>query len=177
MPYLKNTSFDDTLVRKAVIKFFEQNFNILLRETPQEMRIIDLTGVTENNLGVEVERGGWTNCFWQNEKYSTISKLGFKTVNIPIRKEKYWLDEYYFYGKLKQNPSSKENIFVRTNKDFTQIIVIRPETIRDPKKMIKTEFKPNNSDELEEWLCFRREHVETYNLINDVWFLDENYEV
>lgn len=177
MPFLKNTSFDDTLVRKAVIKFFEENFNTLLKETPQEMKLIDLTGVTETKLGVEVERGGWTNCFWNNEKYSSISNLGFKTINIPMRKQKYWLDEYYYYGKLKINPSSKDNIFVRTNKDFTQIIIIRPETIRNDKKAIQTEFKPNNSDEFEEWLCFRREHVETYNLIDNVWFLDENYEI
>lgn len=35
MPFLKNTSFDDTLVRKTVIKFFEENFNTLLKETPR----------------------------------------------------------------------------------------------------------------------------------------------
>jgi hypothetical protein len=40
-----------------------------------------------------------------------------------------------------------------------------------------TTFQPNNSDEIEEWLSFRREDVETYNLNEGVWTLDINYEI
>lgn len=174
MAFLRGTSFDDTEVRNAVKDFFQNKFNVLLNETPQEMKVIDLTGVTETLLGVEVERGGWSNSFWDNEKYSSISELGFKTINIPIRKEKYWLKEYFFYGKLKQNPSHEKNIFVRTNKNFTQIILIRPETVKDKTKVIKTSFTPNNSNELEEWMCFKKEDVETYNLINGSWILEKH---
>ncbi len=173
MPFLKGTNFNDGPVRTAVREFFEIKFKTLLDETPPEMRVIDLTGKTQTFLGVEVERGGWSGDFWSNKKYSMISDLGFKTINIPLRKEKYWKDEYLYYKKLKTNPSSKNNIFVRSNKNFTQMIVIRPETIRNTKKLIRSKFKPNNSDEVEEWLSFRREDVETYNLINNIWTLEK----
>lgn len=177
MPFLRGTSFNDGPVRSAVIDFFNHRFDMVLNETPHEMRVIDLTGATETHIGVEVEGGGWSGCFWENEKYSLISGLPFKTINIPIRKEKYWLDEYYFYGKLKPNPTSKNNIFVRSNRDFTQMIVIRPETVRDPNKLNRTTFQPNNSDQVEDWMSFRREDVETYNLINGTWTLDNTHEV
>jgi hypothetical protein len=177
MPILRGTNFNDGPVRSAVINFFNENFKIQLNETPPEMRVIDLTGSTQTLLGVEVERGGWSGDFWSNEKYSLISGLPFKTINVPLRKEKYWLDEYIFRKKIKINESSKSNIFVRSNKDFTQMIVVRPETIRNPKKLIRTKFKPNNSDEVENWLSFKREHVETYNLVNGTWTLNKNYEI
>ena len=173
MPNLKGTSYNDGPVRQAVTTFYNDKFEILLSETPPERRLIDLTGTTETHLGVEVERGGWKGDFWSNESYSMISGLPFKTINIPIRKEKYWLEEFYFYGKLKQNPYFQTNVFVRSNKDFTQMIVIRPETIRDSNKAFRTRFQPNNSDEVEDWLSFRREDVETYNLINGVWELEK----
>jgi hypothetical protein len=81
--------------------------------------------------------------------------------------------EYYTrYNKERHNPSFDKNIFVRSNKDFTQMIVIRPETIRDGNKLIRSKFIPNNSNEMEEWLSFRKEHVETYNLINGTWVID-----
>jgi hypothetical protein len=177
MPFLRGTSFNDGPVRSAVIDFFNQRFDIVLNETPHEMRVIDLTGATQTHIGVEVEGGGWYGCFWENEKYSLISGLPFKTINIPIRKEKYWLDEYFFYGKPKLNPTSKSNIFVRSNRDFTQMIVIRPETVRNPNKLNRTTFQPNNSDQVEDWMSFRREDVETYNLINGTWTIDNTHEV
>jgi hypothetical protein len=177
MPFLRGTSFNDGPVRNAVIDFFDNQFGVLLNETPHDMKVIDLTGTTETLLGVEVEGGGWTGCFWENEKYCLISNIGFPTINIPIRKHKYWMQIYTFYGKTKENPSFDKNIFVRANKDFTQMIVIRPDTIRNPNKVIKTRFQPNNSDELEDWLSFRRQDVETYNLINGVWTLDKSYEI
>ena len=73
--------------------------------------------------------------------------------------------------------TSKNNIFVRSNRDFTQMIVIRPETVRDPNKLNRTTFQPNNSDQVEDWMSFRREDVETYNLINGTWTLDNTHEV
>jgi hypothetical protein len=62
---------------------------------------------------------------------------------------------------------------MRTNKDFSQIIVIRPETIKNPKKLIRTKFQPKNSNEVEKWLSFRREDVETYNLVKGKYILDK----
>ena len=75
MPFLRGTSFNDGPVRSAVIDFFNHRFDMVLNETPHEMRAIDLTGATETHIGVEVEGGGWSGCFWGNEKYSLISGL------------------------------------------------------------------------------------------------------
>lgn len=173
MGFFRGTNFNDQPVRDVVKNFFHVKFNLVLNDTPHELRVIDLTGTTETLIGVEVEGGGWEGSFWDNKKYSLISGLGFKTINIPKRKEKLWKKHHLRYRKKKYNPSFKYNIFARTNKDFTQIIVIRPETIRNPKKLHRTHFKPNNSDEVEEWLSFKREHVETYNLINNNWELEK----
>lgn len=157
--------FNDTLIRNAVIGFFKQRFRIELKHNEVNNRI-DLVGVKDPDLGVEVEHGKWVGNFWDNDNYSYISQQPFRTANIPARKEKYWLDEYVSYGKLRENVSSCKNVFVRSNADFTQFIVIRPTTIRDSKKLVRTHFQPTNSNEVEEWMSFRREDVETYDLKN-----------
>jgi hypothetical protein len=79
--------------------------------------------------------------------------------------------------KDKPNPSHSKNIFVRSNKDFTQFIVVRPETVKDPDKLLKTRFQPNNSKEMEDWLSFRRENVETYNLIEGKFKIENTNEL
>jgi hypothetical protein len=60
-------------------------------------------------------------------------------------------------------------MFIRTNKDFTQAIVIKPTTIKNRDKILWTEFQPNNSTEVEKWMSFRQEHVDTYDLVNGKW--------
>ena len=170
MPHLKGTSFDDTLVRNAVILFFKQNFNIELISNTEDKKI-DLLELNDPNFGVEVEHGKWSGDFWKNDNYSLISGLNFRTINIPARKEKYWLEYYKRYKKEVHNPSFMKNIFVRTNKDFTQYIVIRSEVIRNKEKLHRTSFQPNNSNEIENWLSFRKEDVETYNLIEGKFIL------
>jgi len=157
--------FNDTLVRNATIVFFSEKFGIELKHNEKHNKI-DLVGVKDKKLGVEVEHGKWSGNFWQNDNYSLISEQDFRTVNIPIRKEKYWKDEYVSYNKLRDNPSSKKNVFVRSNVDFTQFIVIRPKTIRDSDKLYRTKFKPSNTNEVEEWMSFKMEDVETYDLKN-----------
>lgn len=171
MPKLRKTSFDDSLVRNAVIKFFKENFNISLIHNPKHNKI-DLLEINDSEFGVEVEHGKWVGNFWENDSYSYISGQKFRTVNIPGRKEKYWQDYVVKRKKTIFNPSSKKNLFVRTNKDFTQFIIIRPETISNPKKMIRTKFQPNNSNEVENWLSFKKRSVETYNLKNGKFILN-----
>ena len=173
MAKLRGASFDDTLVRNAVIEFFKIRFNIKLKSNEIEKKI-DLLGIDDELLGVEVEHGKWMGNFWETDSYSlNLTGLDYRTINIPARKEKYWKDINPYYGKQVVNPSSKKNIFVRTNKNFTQFIVIRPETIRDSKKLIRTSFQPNNSDEIEDWLSFRNEHVETYDLLGGEYVLQQ----
>lgn len=171
MRRLKNTSYDDTVVREFVIGFFRVNFGINLKSN-EKIKKIDLLSVDEENFGVEVEHGKWEGDFWKNDIYSLISQVGYRTANIPDRKEKYWKDEIKYYGKIKKNHSATKNIFVRTNKDFSQILIIRPETIRNNDKLIRTKFQPKNSNEIENWLSFRREDVETYNLVEGGYVLD-----
>lgn len=166
--------FNDTLVRNAVIDFFKRKFKIDLIHNPINNKI-DLVCVNDDELGVEVEHGKWVGNFWNNENYSYISEQKFQTINIPARKEKYWLNEYTSYNKIRQNPSAEKNIFVRSNADFSQFIVIRPETVRDNKKLVRTKFKPNNTNEVEDWLSFRKEHVETYNLRNGKFIKQQNH--
>lgn len=171
---LINTKKDDTLVRNEVIKIYKELFDILLEGTPQEKNLIDLIGITNNDFRVEVEHGQWYGDFWKST-YSNLTGLEFRTVNIPIRKEKHWLMEYVFYGKLVDNSSSYLlNQFVRTNKDFSQFILIESDVIRDNTKKIYTKFRAGNSLDDEEWMSFRKEHVKTYNKINDIWVLQNN---
>ena len=139
--------FNDTLIRNAVIEFFKCKFKVNLKHNDVHNKI-DLVGVKDSKLGVEVEHGKWIGNFWDNQNYSLISEQTFQTANIPGRKEKYWLDQYYSYNKLRENPSSEKNIFVRSNVDFTQFIVIRPNTIRDTNKLVRTKFKPRNTTKL-----------------------------
>lgn len=172
MPYLRKTSFDDKLVRKAVIEFCKILFNLEFKQTPPKKRLIDLVCKSDKLFGVEVEHGKWKKNFWENDSYSLISGQKFRTINIPARKEKYWQEYYVRYGKKKHNPSYMKNLFIRTNFDFTQFIIVRPETIRNPNKLIRTSFQPNNSNEIENWLSFKKEDVETYNLIEGKYVLD-----
>lgn len=173
MAKLRGASFDDTLVRNASIEFFKKRFNVNLKSN-DELYKIDLLGIDDPSLGVEVEHGKWNGNFWDVDSYSLdLTGLDYRTINIPLRKEKYWKDINPYYGKDVINPSCKKNIFVRTNKNFTQFIVIRPETVRDSKKVIRTSFQPNNSNEVEDWLSFRNEHVETYDLLDGKYVLQQ----
>ena len=161
--------FNDTLIRNAVIDFFKQRFRVNLKHNDIHNRI-DLVGVNDPLLGVEVEHGKWNGNFWENDIYSLISEQKYRTVNIPARKEKYWKDEFLYYKKLVENKSSTKNIFVRSNVDFTQFILIRPQVIRDSKKLIRSRLKPSNTNEVEDWLSFKKEDVETYDLKNGRYY-------
>jgi hypothetical protein len=162
MGYIKS-KYDDTEVRVFAKQFLKEVFNLNF-ESHKNLRGIDLVNVEDKEFGIELERGGWKGDLWTNQ-YSLMSGSEFRTVNIPIRKTKYWFD--------KKNdlylPHRKKNWFIRTNKDFTQVILIKPRTIRDMGKIMFTEFKPNNSDEMEKWMSFKQEHVLTYNLKKGKW--------
>jgi hypothetical protein len=159
-------NFDDTPVREFGIKFTKEKFGLIFENHPNRTAI-DLIDPINYNIGAEMEGGGWEGDFWSNEKYSLISKLNFKTINIPIRKTKYW------YDKINELflPNKKKNLFIRTNKNFTQAIVIKPTTIKNKNKILWTEFQPSNSIEVEKWMSFRQEHVDTYDLVKDKWKL------
>lgn len=163
----KGIDYDDNASRGFIKNIFKDKFGMNLKDG--NFKKIDLVCEENELIGVEVEHGHWEGDFWSNDQYSLLSKLEFRTVNIPIRKQPYWED---IVGD-KQNLSATLNIFVRTNNDFTQFILIRPETIRNPEKMIKTRFLANNNDVEEDWLSFRKEDVETYNIVNGKFILEK----
>ena len=108
MAKLTGTSFDDTLVRNAVIEFFKKRFNVELKSNEVEKKI-DLLGINDNLLGVEVEHGKWNGNFWNVDSYSlNLTGLDYRTINIPLRKEKYWKDVNLYRGKEIINPSSEK---------------------------------------------------------------------
>ena len=55
--------FNDTLIRNAVIEFFKIKFKVNLKHNDVHNRI-DLVGVKDSILGVEVEHGKWVGNFW-----------------------------------------------------------------------------------------------------------------
>jgi len=170
MNKLVNTNYDDKVSRKKVKEFLKETFNIVV-ECNSFTKEIDLIN---EDIGVEIEHGNWLGDFWSNKNYSMKAGLDFPTINIPKRKEKYWLEYYTWYGRKYHNPNYDKNLYVRTNKDFTQIILIRPEVIRDHNKVIRTLFKASyiTNGKVEEWLSFRKSDVETYNLVDGKYILE-----
>ena len=160
--------YDDSEVREFGIKFMGDKFNLQLESHPNNKEI-DLIDPNDYSFGVELEKGGWSGDFWLNH-YSTVSCLEFRTINVPIRKQKYW----YSFDNKKWIPNNSKHLFVRTNKVYTQVIMIRPETFRDENKVIFTEFMPNNSKELEKWMSFKEGDVETYDLKDGNWEIRKN---
>ena len=163
MAFIRRT-LDDTPVREFGIQFTKDKFGYDFI-SHQIKNKIDLISPDDETFGAEMEGGGWEGNFWDNEKYYGISNIGEATINIPIRKVKYW------YNKTDNglSPNKNKHLFIRTNKDFTQAIVIKPKTIKDENKIIWTKFMPSNSREVESWMSFRRKDVETYNLKNGKW--------
>lgn len=158
-----NKKYDDTEVRNFAIEFIKIIFGLNFK-SHKNLRGIDLINEDDETFGIELERGGWVGNLWEND-YSIMSNLKERTINIPIRKKKYWFDK----KKDIFLPNKNKHWFVRTNKDFTQVIVIKPTIIKNLSKNIPTEFKPNNSNRIEKWMSFKKEDVLTYNFKNGKW--------
>jgi len=175
---LKNESFDDNDVKNKILEIskdllgFETKIN-----NEDDGKGIDLVAVHDELIGIEVERGGFVHDLWEDKQYGWLSGFEHPTVNIPDRKIKYWMEYYDFFqnGNITYNPSYDKNIFVRTNFFFTQFIVIRPETIRDSNKAIYKRFKASNNSKEEGWLTFRKNYVETYNIIDGKIVLETEF--
>jgi hypothetical protein len=161
MGKLTEDDYDDSLSRSYVIKFYEDKFGIKLRSNPKKCKI-DLLMIEDKYVGVEVEHGKWSGDFWSDNYYPYLSKYKFPTLNMPYRKYHYWLADDCGY---------LENVFVRHNLEGTQFIVVRSETIRDNRKIFFDNFKVSNGKKPEDWICFKREDVETYTLTNGIYIL------
>lgn len=172
--FLKNESYDDFVVKNKIVEISEELLGFKTKINDME-KDIDLLSIDDPELRVEVERGGWFGDFWSDEHYCNKTNLGFYTLNMPDRKIRYWREHYYrnkSATELTHNPGWKKTLFVRTNYDFTQINIVRPETVLNEEKAIKNRFKADNSYEEENWISFRKEDVETYNLIDGKYVRD-----
>lgn len=175
-------AYDDSYVKEQMIIILKKLFGWDLYINPDEFGV-DLLSV-DGTFGVELEHGGWDYDFWLDEYYPYKSKeLNYPHVNMPERKDKWYKPTYWVnlepdknkkpIFKRKDNPTYKNNIYVRTNRQLTQMIIIRPETVfgeKYEKKMIYT----HNSGKYEPFKCFQRSDVETIDLVNGNWIENKN---
>lgn len=178
-------TYDDKPVKDFLIEFFSQNFSWELKVNLEKYGI-DLLSVNGDCPDVECERGNWNGNFWENKSYSSFlldgsPSIKHQTVNIPYRKKHYWVegDHYKESGKYWYTEKNHlTNLFARTNFEFTQVILIKPEVIRDEKKCHVSGKKPNtiHKNEIEYWMGFKKEDVDTwnYNTEKKVWELLKN---
>lgn len=172
-PRVVNTGgYDDSITRKKVIEFLKEVFNLNMISNPNRYGI-DLLNEEDNTWGAELEWAkNWHGDFFSdnNKGLNNKSGLGFKTVNIPWwRKSKYWAT-----GNLGKD----KNLFIRCNNDYSQIIVVEAKTFHNPEMCLEAYFKTNwiTTGDVEEWRCFKREHVRVFNLINGK-YIEEKIEV
>lgn len=177
-------SYDDKPVKDFLIEFFSQNFSWELKVNLEKYGI-DLLSVNGDCPDVECERGNWNGNFWENKGYSSFlsdasPSIKHQTVNIPYRKRHYWVegDHYKESGKFWYTEKNHlTNLFARTNFEFTQVILIKPEVIRDETKCHIAGKKPVNihKNEIEYWMGFKNEDVDTwnYNTEKKVWELSK----
>lgn len=136
--------------------------------------MIDLKFVNhEFFVGLEIEEGQWEGNFWDVFEYSNFLRDGnpaisHKTVNIPPRKQHYWIngDHYYINGNYWYTETDAErNIFVRTNIDVTQIIIVYPDVILNNRKVVRSLKMSKNitTGDLELWTGVKPEDCETFN--------------
>ena len=106
MAFIRRT-LDDTPVREFGIQFTKDKFGYDFISHPIKNKI-DLISPDDETFGAEMEGGGWEGNFWDNEKYHGISNIGEATINIPIRKVKYW------YNKTDNglSPNKNKHLFI-----------------------------------------------------------------
>jgi hypothetical protein len=169
---LNSPGFEDKDDRQIVIDNDILFFGFKIISTPEMDLDIDLRREDDLSVGIEVERprGKCGYDWWDsnNLHYSTLSRLGFKTVNIAYRKHHYW-QEYEERFNNRYNPSFNKNYFVRMTEDRSCIIIISPEVILDLTKRHDAYILPSvvSYGELEYFWCFKEEDVKTFLLQED----------
>jgi len=181
----KKKNFDDSKVREFVIWWFKTFYDIEFING--EEYGVDLVSKynkpgTNYKIYIELEHGTWKGDLWTNLYYELLSQLGYPTVNIPLRKLHLWFDGlkkskpdlYYVLDMIangKLTPNNNETYFIRTNKDFTQMILIRPSVIKNLKNFVFNEFSTKTGSHPEPFLCFPKNVVETKDEKSGIWTL------
>ena len=175
----KVEAYNDLYVKEKMVVILKELFGWDLYINPDEFGV-DLLS-TDGTFGVELEHGGWNDDFWLDKYYPYKSKeLDYAHVNMPGRKKK-WYKEYYPVNlepdrnkkpiwHQKHNPTFENNIFIRTNKQLTQMIIIKPETVFNKLYEDKMIYA-SNSGKVEPFMCFKRKDVETRDLVNNDWII------
>ena len=177
-------NFNDLALRLAVTKFAKQALGIDVISNSNDKYKIDLISKNGDCPDIECER---SNCktpdYWLSKGYSQFlsdatPSIKYKTLNFQARKEHFWQegDHYYKNGKFWYTEKNHlTNLFVRTTYNFEQMMLIRPEVIRDESKLYRALKKPYNihKNEPEPWIGVRRKDVETWNLVNGLYVLDK----
>lgn len=164
-----NGDYNDEPVKLAMIEAAMDILGYPVRiNEDHDGKGIDLVAIHDPTIGIEVERSKCIGNHWEDEHYSKLSKLEFRTVNMPVRKEKYWIPSYRIgWGNNKiiidNTNSMHKNIFIRFNWDFSQAKVIYPHIIHNPEKLHRSNFKPQNGKGKEDFLSFKKEDTSTFN--------------
>jgi len=124
----------------------------------------DLRAKHDHSIVIEVERAWVIGNYWKSEYHKYLSNLGYATVNMPHRKEKYYLKYYNFYGERIDNRDKYNKvIFIRWNWDGSQANIIYANVVLEGKWERSLFIPKNNQDDAadnkgpEKWLCFAKE--------------------
>jgi len=141
----KKNNYDDSKVREFGIKFTKDAFNLLFESHPN-CKAIDLIDPNDYSFGVELERGGWLGNFWEND-YSFVSGMAIRTINVPIRKLKYWYNTVYNKrvpnnDKLYKKKLTKQNYSSYNDERLLSFISLplRPKPSNDDVILSKSSF-------------------------------------
>lgn len=129
-------------------------------------------------VAIEIENGQCEGDYIKDYRFSNFLRNGnpqinVKTLNRPPRKYHYWIngDHYYFRGKYAgefwyTETDADKNIFLRTNEDVTQIMIVYPEVMNDRKKVLYSlkQSSKITTGEVELWAAIPLEYVEIWNL-------------
>jgi hypothetical protein len=167
--------YDDSVSRQKTIEFLKEVYDIDAVSTPPKEKTIDLIDYNDPAMGYEVEHAeSCIGVFWdkKNIGLNTLSNMGFPTVNLPWwRKYIYWTEGF--------DVGWDKNMYLRWNSDYTSVIVITADVILDRKKSLDATFRTYKitTGDVEQWKCFKREHVLTYVKIDGKWEIDKKYEL
>ena len=174
-------SFNDEKHRQKVINALKMVKDWDLISNPYTY-MIDLNfSIPEKYKAVEIEEGQWEGNFWDVYVYSNFLRDGNpivtnKTVNIPPRKQHYWINGEHYWNNgayWYTETDAEHNVFVRTNIDVTQLIIVYPDVILNDRKVVRSLKKSKNitTGDSELWTGVKPEDCETFNFntTTNIW--------
>ena len=183
-------SFNDLKSRNFMIRFSKIAYNWELISNPRVGGIDLLFKDHPTGAGMEIEEIQCHGDYYSNKNFTHNSFLrngrppiNEQTLNIPPRKHHYWMNGEVLKptsGNLWYYEINEDfNYFSRHNIDQTQVLIVRPEIIKDfksdrPSKVFisvkkATTIYDKNGEEL--WIGIPNEYVDRWDLIDGFWVL------